>query len=145
MSEVAWCQPDYEGKVHPRKFMVVYEDSEMGSAIFDDEAEAREHFEKASIAWNCYLFGLLPRELKIMPRGGVETDWHAACILLRRRFRKLEKAAQAVLDEADNIHDTKPWPVKYQAPYAALTVLRSTLAEVGTPTAIRQGDEELDG
>lgn len=56
-----WCQPRYEGKDHPRKFMVVYEDADMGSALFEDETEARSHFEAASITWNCYLFGLLPR------------------------------------------------------------------------------------
>ena len=56
-----WCQPRYDGRDHPRKFMVVYEDADMGSALFEDETEARNHFEAASIAWNCYLFGLLPR------------------------------------------------------------------------------------
>jgi hypothetical protein len=66
---VAWCQPNYEGKVQPRKFMVVYEDAEMGNALFDDEAEARQHFEKASVAWNCYLFGLLPRFAAPVPQA----------------------------------------------------------------------------
>ncbi len=61
----AWCQPNYEGKIHPRKFMVVYEDAEMGNAVFDDETEAREHFEKASVNWNCYLFGLMPYALSV--------------------------------------------------------------------------------
>lgn len=132
MSETAWCQPDYEGKIHPRKFMVVYEDPDMGTSVFDDEAEAREHFEKASINWNCYLFGLMPRMVIPVPRGGIETDWHAACVLLRRRFRKLEKAAKAVISETDRIHDEEPWPLKYRAAYGAITTLRETLAEVGT-------------
>lgn len=70
------------------------------------------------------------------PRGGIETDWHAACILLHRRFRKLEKAAAAVVAETDRIHDNEPWPVKYQAPYAAITALRATLKEVGTPAPV---------
>lgn len=67
-----------------------------------------------------------------VPRGGIQTDWHAACILLHRRFRKLEKAARLVVSETDRIHDNEPWPVKYQAPYAAITVLRETIAEVGS-------------
>jgi len=70
-----------------------------------------------------------------VPRGGIEPDWHAACILLHRRFRKLEKAARAVVAEADRIHDNQPWPLKYQAPYAAITALREILTEVGTPDA----------
>lgn len=67
LEPVAWCQPNYEGKIHPRKFMVVYEDSEMGNAVFDNENEAREHFDKASVAWNCYLFGLMPRSAAPQP------------------------------------------------------------------------------
>lgn len=68
-----------------------------------------------------------------VPRGGIEPDWHAACILLRRRFRKLEKAAQFVVSEADRIHENERWPIKYRAPYEAITKLRKVLAEVGTP------------
>ena len=74
---VAWCQPNYDGKVHPRKFMVVYEDHDMGNAVFEDEAEAREHFEKASISWNCYLFGLLPRHPAPTPAGEWQCRDHA--------------------------------------------------------------------
>ena len=59
---VAWCQPNYDGKIHPRKFIVRFEDADVSDAVFDDEAEARAFFEKASINWNCYLFGLLPRD-----------------------------------------------------------------------------------
>lgn len=139
MSEIAWCQPNYEGKIHPRKFMVVYEDPDMGSAVFEDEAEAREHFEKASIAWNCYLFGLMPRSTVPVPRGGIEPDWRLWFVSLRRRFRKLEKAARAVITETDRVHDNDAWPVKYRAPYAAITALRQTLAEVAPP-APSQGD-----
>lgn len=127
--------------------MVVYEDPDMGSAVFDDEAEAREHFEKASIAWNCYLFGLMPRTTIPVPRGGIETDWHTACVLLHRRFRKLEKAAQAVISETARIHDNEPWPIKYRAPYEAITKLIETLAEVGTaypPSALSTHSEGKD-
>lgn len=85
-------------------------------------------------------------ETKIpVPRGGIETDWHAACVLMHRRFRKLEKAAQAVVSETARIHDNEPWPIKYRAPYEAITKLSETLAEVGSaypPAARRSGDEE---
>lgn len=60
-STVAWCQPMDCGKHTPRKFIVVYEDADMGIATFDNEAEAREHWERANTHWNCYLFGALPR------------------------------------------------------------------------------------
>lgn len=66
-----------------------------------------------------------------VPRGGIEPDWHSAFILLRRRFRKLEKAASAVIEETDLIHDNEPWPLKYRAPYEAITVLRAALKAEG--------------
>lgn len=76
---IEWCQPRDCGKIMPRKFIVVYEDAEAGIAVFDDEAEARAHFERASLQWNCYLFGALPNAapsgLATKPDGGV--DGHA--------------------------------------------------------------------
>lgn len=68
-----------------------------------------------------------------VPRGGIEPDWHAASVLMRRKFRKLEKAARRVIEEADRIHDNEPWPLKYRAPYEAITALRELLAEIGSP------------
>jgi hypothetical protein len=59
--EVVWCQPRYEGKDHPRKFMIVFEDAEVGNLVFDDETDARKRFEQLEQNWNCYLFGLMPR------------------------------------------------------------------------------------
>ena len=73
LEPVRYCQPNYDGKIHPNKFMVVYEDAEMGNAVFDNEAEAREHFSKASVSWNCYLFGLLP--LRSAPVKGETEGW----------------------------------------------------------------------
>jgi hypothetical protein len=75
---------------------------------------------------------VMPRATIPVPRGGIETDWHTACVLLHRRFRKLEKAARAVVKATDEIHDNEPRPIKYRAPYGAITTLRETLAEVGT-------------
>lgn len=75
-----------------------------------------------------------------VPRGGIEIDWHAACVLLRRRFRKLEKAANAVVKATDETHDNDPWPIKYRAPYGAIVKLRETIAEVGTEYRPSGGD-----
>lgn len=62
------------------------------------------------------------------PRGGVEPDWWAESVKLYRRLRVIERAAQAVLDEADKIHDSDPYPIKYRAPYGALAKLREVLS-----------------
>jgi hypothetical protein len=56
-----WCQPMDCGKHTPRKFIVRFEDADRGDAVFDNENEAREFFERADTNWNCYLFGSLPR------------------------------------------------------------------------------------
>jgi len=56
-----WCQPTDCGKPTPRKFMIYFDDPEHGIMVFDDEAEARATFEAKNTAWNCYLFGTLPR------------------------------------------------------------------------------------
>lgn len=136
MSEIAWCQPNYEGKIHPRKFMVVYEDAEMGNAVFDDEAEARDHFEKASINWNCYLFGLMPRLAIPVPRGGLEPNWWEEWVKTTRAYNALAKAAQAVIDEAKAIHDNEPWPIRYRAPYEAITKLNEALAACDRSVAV---------
>lgn len=55
-----YCQPRYNGIDHPRKFMVVFEDADMGNCVFDDEQEAYDFYEKVTLNWNCYLFGLMP-------------------------------------------------------------------------------------
>jgi hypothetical protein len=57
--EDAWCQPMDCGKHTPRKFLLYFEDPDHGNAVFDNEAEARAAFERATVAWNCYLFGAL--------------------------------------------------------------------------------------
>lgn len=44
-------------------------------------------------------------------------------------FGELQAAAQRVVDETDRIHDNDPWPIKYRAPYAAITELRSLLGK----------------
>lgn len=57
---VSWCQPPNCGKATPRLFIVRYDDTEMPDVYFTDEAEARAHFRRANVSWNCYLFGTLP-------------------------------------------------------------------------------------
>lgn len=133
--EVAWCQPNYGGKVHPRKFMVVYEDSEMGSAIFDDEAEAREHFEKASIAWNCYLFGLLPSVpsqflLDVQGKGWqpIETMPREDGLIVEIRKTERIETWNAMRFLRSHGDDGYTWRLP-----------------LPTAPAIRQGDEERDG
>lgn len=46
---------------------------------------------------------------------------------LLQSFSELQEAAQLVVDETDRIHDSDPWPVKYRAPYDAITKLRALL------------------
>lgn len=47
---------------------------------------------------------------------------------LMRAFTELQTAAQFVVSETDRIHDNDPWPIKYRAPYDAITKLRLLLA-----------------
>lgn len=44
-------------------------------------------------------------------------------------FTELQSAAQKVCDETNRIHDTKPWPLKYHAPYGAIAELMKVLAK----------------
>ncbi|MFZ5783955.1 MAG: hypothetical protein ACOY4R_27470 [Pseudomonadota bacterium] len=44
-------------------------------------------------------------------------------------FGELQAAAQRVVDETDHIHDSDPWPIKYRAPYEAITGLRVLLGK----------------
>jgi hypothetical protein len=46
-------------KSHASKFLVRFEDSDVGDCCFDDEAEARRFFDAASLNWNCYLFAMV--------------------------------------------------------------------------------------
>lgn len=48
---------------------------------------------------------------------------------LLRAFGELQVAAQKVVDETDRINGGDPWPIKYRAPYGAITELRLLLAK----------------
>lgn len=53
-----WCQPgDRQDK---RMFIVRFDDQDRNDAVFEDEAEARKFYARATVSWNCYLFGALP-------------------------------------------------------------------------------------
>jgi hypothetical protein len=54
-----WCQP---GDQQRRQFIVLFDDTEQQMAVFDDEDEARAYWKEASIDWNCYLFGAMPKK-----------------------------------------------------------------------------------
>ncbi len=43
-------------------------------------------------------------------------------------FHQLQSAAQRVVDETDRTVDNDPWPIKYRAPFGAITELRTVLA-----------------
>lgn len=47
-----WCVPNGETP----KWLLRFEDTERGDALYEHATEAREAFAKASINWNCYLF-----------------------------------------------------------------------------------------
>jgi hypothetical protein len=52
-----WCQTDRRG---PRKFVLWFEDRDVGFLTYDTEAEARDAFDKANTSYNCYLFASMP-------------------------------------------------------------------------------------
>lgn len=70
-----WCQPSDRGKPTPRRFMIYFDDPDHGIMVFEDEAEAWAAFEQKNTAWNCYLFGALPRVPGVQPsaREALET------------------------------------------------------------------------
>lgn len=57
-ADAKWCQPS--DQQHARKFIVRFCEPDMCDADFDDEDEAREFWSRATVNWNCYLFGTLP-------------------------------------------------------------------------------------
>ena len=60
-AKVAYCQPMDKGEHTGQKFVVLFDDAEKQMAIFEDEFEARDFWEKANSDWNCYLMGALER------------------------------------------------------------------------------------
>lgn len=60
-AKVAYCQPMDKGEHTGQKFVVLFDDAEKPMAVFDDEFEARDFWNKANSDWNCYLLGALER------------------------------------------------------------------------------------
>lgn len=60
-AKVAYCQPNDKGEPTAQKFVVLFDDAEKHMAVFDDEFEARDFWNKANSDWNCYLMGALER------------------------------------------------------------------------------------
>lgn len=54
-----WCQP---GDIRKRQFIVTFDDPDCRRAVFDDETDARKFWGRASLNYNCYLFGAMPRD-----------------------------------------------------------------------------------
>jgi hypothetical protein len=64
-----WCQPGDQPKRH---WLVKFEDTEKGDAVFTDEAEAREFFDRADGGgWNCWLFAAVPRSAPMRDDGAL--------------------------------------------------------------------------
>lgn len=63
-----WCQP---GDQQRRQFVVLFDDPDKAMAVFDNEADARDFWEKASIDWNCHLLGALPRDPDANPAADI--------------------------------------------------------------------------
>lgn len=81
------------------------------------------------------------------PRGGLEPNWWEEWVKTTRAYNALAKAAQAVIDETKAIHDNDPWPIRYRAPYEAITKLGEALAKTDRAVALTPPSpprEEID-
>lgn len=66
-----WCQPG--DRQNERHFIVRFDDADRGDAVFTDEAEAREFWARATMNWNCWLFGAMPvQAIPAAPAGEIE-------------------------------------------------------------------------
>jgi len=70
------------------------------------------------------------------PRGGMDPNWWEEWVKTTRAYNALAKAAQAVIDETKAIHDNEPWPLRYRAPYDAITKLSLALASADASIAV---------
>lgn len=66
-----FCSPTGE---EPR-WMIFFEDAEMGHKLYELEAEAREAFEVLNTGWNCWLFSPTPAvRAELSPKQGEPTE-----------------------------------------------------------------------
>lgn len=64
-----WCQP---GDKHSQQWVLIFDDADMSTLFFDDKEKAYDAYSKADINWNCYLYGIVPRDPQKV--HGVETS-----------------------------------------------------------------------
>lgn len=120
-----WCQP---GDQPRRQFIVLFDDADKQMAVFNDEDEARAFWKQASLEWNCYLLGALPRKPDVPLSEPRETELFTEnrkavaelCALHERLLRsiddkvgfemiwanELSKIADTVLDAATRLDRT---------------------------------------
>lgn len=120
-----WCQP---GDQPRRQFIVLFDDADKQMAVFDDEDEARAFWKQASLDWNCYLLGALPRKPDVPLSEPRETELFTEnrktvselCALHERLLRSIDdkvgfemiwaneisKIADTVLDAATRLDRT---------------------------------------
>lgn len=79
------------------------------------------------------------------PRGGHEPNWWEEWVKTTRAYNRLAKAAQAVIDETKAIHDNEPWPIRYRAPYDAITKLTEALVASDQSVAVSTPASEAHG
>lgn len=128
-----WCQP---GDATKRQFIVFFDDPSQDIATFDDEDEARAFWERASIDWNCYLLGTLPRIRNVTPlylhpplshRGEDSAE-------VERLRGLLSRAEEYVIDGVTNAKAeaemNAPYPARAHRYDAALAEVRQLYADI---------------
>lgn len=78
-----WCQP---GDVqHAQHFLIRYDDPDRSDAVYTDWGRAREHYARATLSWNCWMFAAVPASVF----NGDHTDLEAENARLRGALRGL--------------------------------------------------------
>ena len=54
-----WCHP---GDDQRQRWILMFEDYDKGYAVYYDEDEAFEAFQRAELNWNCHLMTSVPRK-----------------------------------------------------------------------------------
>lgn len=96
-----WCQPgDRQDK---RMFIVRFDDQDMRDAVFEDEAQAREFYARATVSWNCWLFGALPVQSQVLSDAPALRSLIALAqegLAGRKTYKRLlEKRIEEIVDE----------------------------------------------
>jgi len=95
-----WCHPADEDR---QRWVLSFDDAEMGCAEYDNEADARKAFAEAELHWNCHLFVSVPREpVKTAPESNLDKDDVAN---LMTNVRTLTRRVAALEDRVDELED----------------------------------------